>query len=115
MSTPQRRYTRRRSPTPVQLPPTVRHGTANAYGHYGCGCDKCHNWRVGYDTDRTATQAWLKLVRKDGAKEYLRARGITLVGPGPFRRDPLQLARLVARWQNDDIETWLNDYVRRNQ
>lgn len=103
-----------RSRIPVQLPDGVEHGTANAYGHYHCGCDRCFGWRQRYDRGRADMAVRTRYLRQDAAREYLRGRGLALIGPGPFRRSPYRLALLVARWLNDDLETYVRDYTRRN-
>lgn len=91
---------------PVDLPDGVDHCGPRAYNAYGCRCRYCLTWRRLYDqAARYRTQA-KRVARRDGARDYLAHRGIQTFGPGPFRKNPLPLARVIADYLGDDLELW---------
>ena len=54
---------------PVELPPTVSHGTHNAYANYGCRCEPCREATSAYVTE------WRKRNReyqRQYMREYMR-------------------------------------------
>lgn len=91
---------------PVELPDHLHHCGSTAYDKYGCRCRYCVIWRRMYDQmARYRSSAAIKR-RKTGARDYLAHRGIQVYGPGPFRKNPLPLARLVANHFGDDLSLW---------
>lgn len=99
----------------VQLPPSVPHGTPNAYNHYECRCGPCTAWRKTYDADRIRRRTLERHSRRDACREYVREKGLRFYGPGPFRRNPIHLAQLIAGYLNDDLAQYVRDYRRRNE
>lgn len=96
------------------MPDHVRHGTPNAYNYYRCRCPECVEWRSNYDADRQKKRDEEHLQSLDAAREYIREKGLRFYGPGPFRRNPYPLARLLATYLNDDLALYIRDYRRRN-
>lgn len=91
---------------PVELPEGLHHGGATAYGRYKCRCRYCVKWRRLYDQMLHFRRAAEVKVQKRGAKDYLAHRGIQVHGPGPFYKNPYPLAKLVAKYFNDDLTNW---------
>ena len=99
----------------VQLPYGVLHGTPNAYNHYQCRCEPCSAWRTAYDVERGRNRTLERHVRRDACREYVRGKGLRFYGPGPFRRNPETLARIIASYLGDDLDLYVKDYRRRNE
>lgn len=97
--------TREKFAEPVELPDGVDHGGHTAYGH-GCRCGYCVRFRRLYDQMTRYRTAVRTSRRKRGARDYLAHRGIQVYGPGPFLKNPLPLARLVADYFGDDLAIW---------
>lgn len=93
---------------PVNLPDGVDHCGPTAYNRYGCRCRYCTMWsRLDSRARYVQTQAQ-RVRQRDGARDYLANRGIQVFGPGPFRKNPLRLAQIVANYFGDDIRLWIN-------
>jgi hypothetical protein len=93
---------------PVELPEGVEHCGPTAYNKYGCRCRYCTTWSRLYQQAKAARQYNSLVKRRDGARDYLANRGIQVFGPGPFRKNPLRLAQIVAEYFGDDIRLWVN-------
>lgn len=96
-------------------PANLKHGGSTAYNHYRCRCEKCVEWRRKYDRDRVRERYDRSALLKDGCVAYLNAKGLRLYGSGPFRRNPRQLASLIAGYLNDDLRMFIRDYERRQK
>lgn len=92
---------------PVELPPTVDHCGPQAYNVYKCRCKYCVTWSRLYGRAKDARRYATVVRERDGYRDYLASRGIQLVGPGPFRKNSRNLARLVAQYFNDDLSYWI--------
>ena len=90
---------------PVDLPDGVDHGGSRAYT-LGCRCRYCVKFRRLYDQMARYRTSARNHTRKTGARHYLAHRGVQVWGPGPWFKNPLPLARLVAEYLGDDIELW---------
>ena len=97
----------------VRLPPSVKHGTANAYGHYKCRCDPCRKWRRDYDRPRTRDQVVWQRTRRAACRSYVWSKGLRFYGSGPFSRNPIRLAVVLSQYLGDDLTAYINDYARR--
>lgn len=93
---------------PVELPGGVDHCGPTAYGKYGCRCRYCVTWSRLYQRAREARRTEQTRQKRRGCRDYLAYRGIQVWGSGPFRKNPLPLARVVARYLGDDLDMWLN-------
>jgi hypothetical protein len=93
---------------PVDLPAGVHHCTSTAYNKYRCRCRYCTTWSRLYQRAREARRTETTRRQRRMTRDYLAYRGIQVWGSGPFRKHPLPLARLVARYLNDDLDQWLN-------
>lgn len=91
---------------PVDLPEGVHHGGHTAYGRHGCRCRYCVQYRRLYDKWARLNAAAGLREEKRSARDYLAWRGIQVYGPGPFRRNPIRLAQIVAAYFNDDLAAW---------
>lgn len=91
---------------PVELPEGVHHGGSTAYGRHKCRCRHCVKYRRLYDQMTRYRHAAAVKATKVGARDYLAHRGIQVYGPGPFRKNPRALAKLVAAYFGDDLELW---------
>jgi hypothetical protein len=93
---------------PADLPAGIHHCTPTAYNRYRCRCRYCTTWsRLDSKARYVQTQAH-RVKQRDGARDYLANRGVQVFGPGPFRKNPIRLAELVAGYFGDDIRLWVN-------
>ena len=95
-------------PDPVELPEGVFHCGPTAYNKYGCRCRYCATWSRLYQRAREARRTETTRRKRRAVRDYLAYRGVQVWGSGPFRKNPLPLAQMVARYLGDDLETWLN-------
>lgn len=95
-------------PDPVELPEGVHHCGPTAYNKYKCRCRYCATWSRLYQRAREARRTETNRRRRRMARDYLAYRGIQVWGSGPFRKQPLPLARIVARYLGDDLDDWLD-------
>jgi hypothetical protein len=92
---------------PVELPEGVHHGGSTGYVGHSCRCRHCVTWSRMYAQIRYYKAHNERLKRRREAQDYLMLRGVYLAGPGPFKRVPTKLARLVADFLGDDLDQWL--------
>lgn len=93
---------------PVDLPEGVHHCGPTAYNKYGCRCRYCVTWSRLYQRAQEARRTDQSRRRRQEARDYLAHRGIQVWGSGPFRKNPLPVARMVADYLGDDLEAWMN-------
>jgi hypothetical protein len=94
-------------PDPVPLPEGVHHCGPTAYNKYKCRCRYCATWSRLYQQARQARRTEQERRRRRLTRDYLAYRGIQVYGSGPFRKNPLPLARVVAAFLGDDLDAWV--------
>ena len=97
------------------LPPHIGHGTATAHGHYRCRCEDCRRWRREYDRPRRRNQVEWQRNRREACRQYVWSKGLRFYGSGPFYRNPVRLAVLLAEYLNDDLTAYVNEYIRQKE
>lgn len=95
---------------PPFMPPHVKHGGWNAYGHYKCRCNPCREWRREYDRNYAARNQWLRATNRAACRQYLKERGVQLLGHSPLVRNPHGLATMVSVVLGEDLYAYVQTY-----